>query len=295
MRPMDLARLQQFYYVAKGGNLTKAAGYLNISPPSLSRSIKYFEYSLKTRLFERASTGMKLTIEGEKLYTYAMHIIQEAEFLKDKLLGNEDAMEGELRLGAQPFCASEWVIFNLNGFLELYPKLKVRIDIDSENVNPTYSDVCLSPFMQLQPHLIQKPLFTLRTKLYASKEYLEKWGTPQKPEDLDHHRLITYKGMDYSPPFGNLSWMLYLGVKSGDMPRTSYLEVSSLHGMMNSALQGYGIAELPDYSFVTNSGLIEILPEEIGPEVTICYIYPRTKQSFKKINKLYEYLSQKQK
>lgn len=54
-----------FYYVAKYGNLTKAATVLHTSQPSVTRTIHNLEKNLNCRLFERSKVGMKLTPEGE--------------------------------------------------------------------------------------------------------------------------------------------------------------------------------------------------------------------------------------
>ena len=59
-----------FYYVAKYGNLTKAATVLHTSQPSVTRTIHNLEKNLNCRLFERSKVGMKLTPEGEVFYEY---------------------------------------------------------------------------------------------------------------------------------------------------------------------------------------------------------------------------------
>ena len=53
-----------FYYVAKYGNLTKAAAVLKTSQPAVTRTIHNLENILGCRLFIRSKSGMKLTPEG---------------------------------------------------------------------------------------------------------------------------------------------------------------------------------------------------------------------------------------
>ena len=66
----NLEYYKVFYHVAKTGSLTLAAGELMISQPAVSQSIKQLETALGTKLFVRASRGMRLTGEGELLYSY---------------------------------------------------------------------------------------------------------------------------------------------------------------------------------------------------------------------------------
>ena len=80
-----------FYYVAECGNLSAAARLLLSNQPNLTRTIKKLESALGCPLFIRSRTGMKLTADGERLYTHiriAMEHIDaaEAELTKDRSL-----------------------------------------------------------------------------------------------------------------------------------------------------------------------------------------------------------------
>ncbi len=292
LTPVNLTRLHLFYYVAKEGSLTKAAEKLNISSTTLSRSIQYFEQSLQTRLFERVPTGMKLTPDGERLYDHTLHIMQEITSLKNILWEQERGTEGSLKIAIQPFACNQWLIPNIQDFLKEFPNLHLEIDIHPENVNPDQADIAISPYIPLQPHLIHQPLFDLQMKLYASESYIQQYGMPETPEDLDHHQLIGYKNNFYCP-YSTTNWILKVGMKPEANPRKPFLIVPSLEGMLNAAHKGYGITEMPDYRCVTHSGLIEVLPQIKGPELSMYYIYSKSKRSSKKVTLLYEYLKDK--
>ena len=59
-----------FYYVAKYGNLTRAASALNTSQPAVTRTIHKLEDDLGCRLFIRSKMGMELTAEGQQFCEY---------------------------------------------------------------------------------------------------------------------------------------------------------------------------------------------------------------------------------
>ena len=63
----NLEAYKVFYYVAKCGSVTKAAGELSISQPAVSQAIKQLENTLDAALFHRAAKGVRLTSEGELL------------------------------------------------------------------------------------------------------------------------------------------------------------------------------------------------------------------------------------
>lgn len=289
MRPIDLSKLKLFYEIAKEGNMNRTAEKLNMPQPSLSRSLNAFEERLKTKLFDRIPSGLRLTPQGERLYALAEKNVNQVNSFERAFYEKEDELEGELKIITTPFVGCEWLVPNLEDFLKKYPKIRIRIILTSDNINFSEADVAICTQFPQYPHLIQKPLFSARVRLFASPSYLKKYGTPKTPEDLDHHRLITYRG-NYYTPYGSADWVINLGSKKADSPRESYFEINSLHGMLQSALKGYGIVELPNYSVIQQSGLKEVLIDIQGEEIPLYYIFPNTRSASKKINLLYEYL-----
>jgi DNA-binding transcriptional LysR family regulator len=274
--------------VAREGNITKAARKLNVTQPSLSELISDLEYNLKVQLFERLPRGVRLTPQGERLYLYAKKVVEEHEAFEESFYEKEDNIRGELKIITYPFVGAEWLIPSLNKFIRNYPAVDIKIRLEPENINPAEADITLATYIPHQPHLIQKPLFSARTHLFASKDYLKKYGIPQIPEDLNNHRLITYRGNYYSTD-RSINLILHTGLKANEPLRKSKLEIDSLNGMMNAALQGYGIVELPNYQVVLNSGLEIVLPNIYGEDIMLYYIFLANRKNSKKLNKVYEY------
>lgn len=290
MRSMDLSKLRLFYAIAQEGNVTKAAEKLNITQSALSKSLSDFEDRINTKLFERFSKGMRLTPQGERLYFYAKKTFEEQEAFEKIFYEIEDEIEGELRVLTTPYVGTNWLVPHLKGFLKKYPKLTIKIILSDEEIKSLNdSDVAICGFIPHHPHLTQEPLFTLAIRLFASTEYLKEFGTPQIPEDLDYHRII-YNEEKYMP-YGN--WILNVGHSISAPPRKPYIQIYSLHGMINSALHGLGIIEAPNLTSVLNSGLEEVLPEISGPQVPYYYIYFENRKKSKKINALFRYLVRK--
>ncbi len=65
----NLEYYKVFYYVARAGSVSIAANELSISQPAVSQAIKQLEHSLGAELFYRASRGVKLTGEGQGLFS----------------------------------------------------------------------------------------------------------------------------------------------------------------------------------------------------------------------------------
>lgn len=299
---MDLSKLRLFYIVAQEGNMTRAAEKLHISQPALSRLINQFEDRINTKLFERLPTGMRLTAQGERLYAHTKKILEEQDAFERNFYDKEDEIEGEIKIVTTPFLGSEWLIFKINKFLKRYPKVRIKIIVredkdiyEAKNIYLEEVDVAIfsTPILN-HPHLIQKLLFNVRIQLIASPSYLKKHGTPQKPEDLDNHRLITYGGKAYNP-YGNTNWVLNMGKNKYESIRESYIEINSLRGIINAAIEGYGIAEVPNFPGVLREGVVEVNLKESGPTGIVNYIFHEKRSNSKKINLLFKYLSNDEK
>lgn len=275
--------------VAEEGTIGKAAQKLNVGPSALTRSIGDFEYQLKTQLFDRVPKGMRLTPQGERLHAFAKQFLEQAESFERIFKEKEDEIEGEIRILTTPYIGTDWLICHLREFLKRYPKLTLKIILSYEKINSlNENDIAICSMIPHQPTLIQEPLFTLTVSLFASPAYLKEMGIPQKPQDLDHHHLIVYSE-DYYLPHGN--WILNVGNNINIPPRKPYIQIYSLHGMINAALQGLGIIEAPDLSVILKSGLERVLPDLQGPQVPYYFVFPESRKKSKKINYLFNYLS----
>ncbi len=81
---MNLQQLKYVIATAEAGSITKAAGQLFISQPSLSNAIKDLEAETGTVLFVRSRNGVTLTKEGMEFLGYARQVLQQMELLEDK-------------------------------------------------------------------------------------------------------------------------------------------------------------------------------------------------------------------
>lgn len=289
---MNLELLKRFYAIAEEGGLIKASRKLHVVPSALTRSISDFEYQLKTTLFERTPRGMKLTPQGERLYVFAKQIFEQTDSFERVFHEKEDEVEGEIRILVTPYVGVNWLIPHMTDFIEQHPKVTYQILLDNGMIRDLGdADVGICPFISRHDDYIQEFLFSLYTKLFASPKYLEKFGIPQKPEDLDHHRLITYTEEQYIAPYGN--WGLSIGRSDNSPPRKPYIQVDTLEGIVKCALQGMGIIEAADLTCILESGLKEVLPEVVGPQLPYYFIYHKSRKNSKKINILLRYLAKK--
>ncbi len=80
---MNLLHMKYAVEVARLGSLGKASEKLLIATPNISRSIKELEADLGISIFERTTTGMELTHEGQEFISYAKAILSQIEQVED--------------------------------------------------------------------------------------------------------------------------------------------------------------------------------------------------------------------
>lgn len=123
----NLEYYKVFYYVAKYGNLTLAAAELSISQPAVSQSVKLLEQEVGTKLFIRASKGVRLTAEGEALFRYVAKGYEQIELGEKKLAQMLNLELGELHIGASDMTLRFYLLPYLEQFHEKYPNIKVIV------------------------------------------------------------------------------------------------------------------------------------------------------------------------
>lgn len=123
----NLEYFKVFYYTAKTGSVTGAANELSISQPAVSQSLKALEQSLGVALFQRASRGVRLTREGQLLYTYVEKGYEEIEQGVEKVRQMRNLELGEVHIGASDMTLRFYLLPFLERFHEKHPGIKVIV------------------------------------------------------------------------------------------------------------------------------------------------------------------------
>ncbi|MBA3814662.1 MAG: LysR family transcriptional regulator [Alphaproteobacteria bacterium] len=289
---VDWDKLRVFYHVAKAKSFNRAAHNLNISQSALSRSIQLLEHLLKVQLFNRVPRGLVLTKQGEILFEKAKEMFVSLEDAKSAIQAETKEPKGSLKVASTVALASLWLVEILPGFLKLYPEIEFDIIGHDENldVKAREADVAIRPFIEGQPDLIQQYLFSCFLQLYASPQYIKKFGCPSTVHDLDNHRIITF-GESTIRPYGDIDWPLRIGVKANHM-RKPYISINSSKGACRLAELGLGIVALSkEFPGIEKLNLINILPDIKGPVVDLYYVYPAALKSSKRVQEFGKFLS----
>lgn len=124
---INLEYYKIFYYVASYKSITIAAEKLSISQPAVSQAVKHLEADLSCTLFVRTPKGVRMTKEGEMLFSYVQRGYETILSGEKKLLEMLNLEKGEICIGASDMTLQFYLLPYLEQFHEKYPKIRVTV------------------------------------------------------------------------------------------------------------------------------------------------------------------------
>jgi LysR family transcriptional regulator, benzoate and cis,cis-muconate-responsive activator of ben and cat genes len=149
---MELRHLRYFVAVAAHGSFNRAAKFLHLTQPALSRQVKNLEEELGVPLFMRGQNTMKLTESGDLFYEEAREVIARANEAVRRVRG--EARSETLRIGYAPSMNDGIMSVVLEKFQSAAPRVRVELtDLSSREINELANegrlDLVISPIISV--------------------------------------------------------------------------------------------------------------------------------------------------
>lgn len=187
---VNLEYYKMFYYVTKHGSFTAAAEELCISQPAISQGIKNLENALGNSLFLRTQKGVKLTKEGEVLYSHVAKGYESILLGERKFRKMIDLESGEVRIGASDMTLQFYLLPYLEEFHKMHPQIKVIVTNapTPETVEYLYEDkidfgIVSDPFFA-KPEILVTPVRKTRDVFVAGNGWNDLKGKVLEYKDL---------------------------------------------------------------------------------------------------------------
>ena len=286
----DLAK--PFYFIAKLGSFIETSRVTGVIQPTLTRQMQALERQLGFPLLVRHMTkGITLTRKGEEFMRILERMFMDMKAFTEKLEKNEKQPRKIVVATSSALATYEIGDFILD-YNAQHPYLKFDLIGKDQALDVILYDfdIAIRPWDGDARGVYQEPLFTLEKKLYASKDYLEKYGSPKTVEDLKDHQLIARSILHAQEErFADANWLLKLGRPRGE-PHISCLAANSLELEIFAAQKGKGIiAAYKELSIVRESSLVNILPD-IKEEMPYFFMCPDYLKEDREILEIKTYL-----
>jgi DNA-binding transcriptional LysR family regulator len=240
-----LTGLKLFVRVVDTGSFSKAACDLNLTQPTVTKHIAAIEQRLAVRLLNRNSRHIGLTEIGSLYYEKCKVVLQDLEAAESIVEQNFGDIRGSMRIGTSMAFGRQVIAPLLIGFLGEYPDLKVDLSCDEQYVDVIGQglDVAIRLGKLADSALGRCYLGKNPWVMVASKGYLARYGSPQEPSDLVHHRCLIDSAVH-----GDEVWHLQTPQGcNADVRVSGPLRSNNLSALLTAVSAGMGIAILPTY------------------------------------------------
>lgn len=264
--------LSMFVKLATLGSFSQTAKYYNTSQPTITRRIQSLEQTLGIQLLKRNTRNFELTVAGHQLYESIRGYKLSIDNIIRNLRTSEGNLKERLRIALPPAMSFYVISPYIGKFMAENPNISLDIvyqrspvDLVSQNLdlavnaNPPTSQVA-------KIKLLHRAYF----QLYASSEYVKRYGLPQTIQELSNHTVIGMINSDNS-----ITKVLYANhIHTGEQIalenhscRMLSNEGLNIHQIVNS---GYAIGGLWDtllYDETANKSLVKVFPEYTFSEI----------------------------
>lgn len=233
-----------FYYVAHYMSFTKAAKYLQTSKGYISKEVASLERSMGSALLHRSTRNLQLTASGEALLEHATQIVEAIRRAENTIASLQDKVEGILRITSPGAFADYILAPNLPLFLRDYPDVKLEMNLTGHVLNLVEEKIDIAIRLTHEPpqDRVAKRIGEYQMIICASKKFLDNHIAIKTPKEL-----ANYPCLIYSTERHCMEWPFYVHGEATTVRVNPVLTANAAQVLLNAAIEGLGIARLPDY------------------------------------------------
>jgi DNA-binding transcriptional LysR family regulator len=289
----DLDAVLAFTRVAQLRSFSAAAQKLGLPKSTVSRRVAGLERRLGAQLLHRTTRKLALTDIGELYFARCERVIGELEEAERAVHELQAVPRGVLRVTTPADFGFDAPARLIAAFQLAYPEVHTLVVATNERLDLVAGgfDVALRASRSLpDSSLVARKLLSMHHALYASPDYLERRGTPERPEQLAQHDCIIF-GRDRL----QTSWRLQGPEGEIEVDVTGRFGCNDFNFARGAAIGGSGIALLP--AFGCRGGelqhqLVRVLPDYVGEDGSLYAVYPTQRHLTPKVRAFVDFAAE---
>ncbi len=287
---MDLNLLPMLLAVAEEQNFRAAADRMGVTRSAVSQGIRRLEDAVGLQLVMRTTRAVRLTEAGERLVD---SLRAPLGAVHDALEVNSDAPSGRLRVAVTSIAEDFLSGPLLARFAEAHPKIVVDVTVTDEELDIVAHgyDAGVRLGEVIEQDMIAVPVSGPQTEVAAAAPgYLEKYGAPEHPGDLLHHRCIGWRPGPNTAPW---RWEFEEDGQPFDVMVDPQVTTNDLRLMLRVALADGGITFAPRdcmREHFDSGALVPLLTDYLPPFAGFYLYFPQRKHMAPKLRALVDHV-----
>jgi DNA-binding transcriptional LysR family regulator len=284
---MQWEGISEFVYVAEAESFTQASKKMAISTAQVSRQISALEKRLNIKLFYRTTRKVSLTEEGRVFYQHCRSVLDGLDAAERAITNLQTKPQGKIKLTAPVTYGEQQILPLMSDFILQYGDIEVVAYLSNQKIDLVQEgyDLAIRLGKLSDSTMMAKKLGKRTNYVCASPAYLEKYGVPHSLSELNKHSCLVGT-LDY--------WHFREDGKERNIRVSGRLRYNSGHGLVDAALKGLGIVQLPDFyvqDHLQSGDLVTLLDNYREPDEGIWAVYPQNRHLSPKIRLLVDYLA----
>lgn len=228
----------------ESGSLSKVSRNLRLPLATVSRKVAELEAHLNAALLIRSSKGLELTPAGRTYVTAAKSILEQVTEAERAASGEYTEPKGDLVVTAPIMFGRMHVLPTVTRFLDAYPDVSVGLVMTDRVAHflEDQVDVALRIGALPDSSLVATRLGEVRHVICASPDYLSANGTPSTPDDLAHHRVVSFQSVSVLS-----TWTFNRDGAEIATTFRSRLSVNTIDAALDAAVSGAGLVRAVSY------------------------------------------------
>ncbi|MEN4922317.1 LysR family transcriptional regulator [Achromobacter spanius] len=278
-----------FLAVADAGGFAAAARRLEMSAPTVTRSVAALERRLGALLLVRTTRSLRLTEAGQRYAADCRRILEEVEQADEAAAGAMAAPRGALAITAPALFGELHVMPVVLGYLRQHRQVSVRTLLVDRVVNLLDEDIDVAVRIGPLPDstLTAVPVGHVRRVVCASPAFLRQRGEPEDPEALHSFCTIT-AAMEGRGP----QWRFLQDGQIRRLNVQSQLTVTSFQAAVMAAREGWGLTQVMSYQVAPHlaSGALQVVLRDFEmPPVPVHVVFPEGRKSSAKVRSFVDF------
>lgn len=289
---MDSATSLRFFItLCEKRSLSATAQALDISPSGATKRLGQIEQQMGVKLVNRTTRKISLTPEGEIYLEYAQDLLGQMEQMQEVIRNQSANPMGSLNVHAPLGFGRRYIAPLISEFIREYPDLDIRLTLSDQHVSPPENaiDIVIRFGEIPDSRLIARKISPNRRFISASPAYLNRYGRPQTPMDLVHHRAIALRQNDET---ANL-WKLTKDGNSQSIRVPVKLSTNDGNVALQWAIDGHGLlmrAQWDLAKYLRKGDLELVLPDYETPPADIYAVYLQKARVATRVSLFLDYL-----